>query len=50
MVGSSQVQTQKWKESVQAGKKSRLEQNAGFFCGKMLGKSPVFDWAMHFFW
>ena len=37
-------------ETVAAGKKSRLEQNAGFFCGKMLGKSPVFDWAMHFFW
>ena len=48
MVGSSQVQTQM--ETVAAGNKSRLEQNAGFFCGKMLGKSPVFDWAMHFFW
>ena len=39
-VGSSQVQTQM--ETVAAGNKSRLEQNAGFFCGKMLGKSPVF--------
>jgi hypothetical protein len=29
-------------ETVAAGNKSRLEQNAGFFCGKMLGKSPVF--------
>ena len=29
-------------ETVAAGNKSRLEQNAGFFSGKMLGKSPVF--------
>ena len=29
-------------ETVAAGNKSRLEQNAGFFCGRMLGKSPVF--------
>ena len=36
-------------ERIAAGNKSFLEQNV-FFCGKMLGKSPVFfDWAMFFF-
>ena len=35
-------------ERVAAGNKSCLEHI--FFCGKMLGKSPVFfDWAMLFF-
>ena len=37
-VGSSQVQTPNWKESVQAGNKSRLEQNAGFFLWQEVGK------------
>ena len=48
-VGSSQVQTQKWKElklaTITFGTECWY-----FFCGKMLGKNPVFfDWAMLFF-
>ena len=48
-VGSSQVQTPNWKESVQAGNKSRLEQNAGFFfVARGWERVQSFDWAMHF--
>ena len=48
-VGSSQVQTPNWKESVQAGNKSRLEQNAGFFfVARGSERVQSFDWAMHF--
>ena len=49
-VGSSQVQTPNWKESVQAGNKSRLEQNARFFfVARGWERVQSFDWAMHFF-
>jgi hypothetical protein len=48
-VGSSQVQTQKWKELKLATITFGTE-CLYFFCGKMLGKNPVFfDWAMLFF-
>jgi len=47
-VGSSQVQTQKWKDLKLATITFGTE--CCFFCGKMLGKNPVFfDWAMLFF-
>ena len=50
-VGSSQVQTPNWKESVQAGNKSRLEQNARFFSWQEVGKeSSLLTGLCIFFW
>ena len=43
--GSSQVQSQNWKHQQimkQIMKQIMTQHNAVFFCGKMLGKSPVF--------